>query len=98
MSWFGGYYKEPRNSFATYPSSGELLRLSRSRRSPDAPVDSGAPGFRGRFEALARITAEPGDAIPIMQTSSLGMMILDLAFELVGTFDYSGGELLPQTT
>ena len=99
MSWFGGYYKEPRNSFATYPVdpesyfdifkeqtiSGDALGRFRSNR-----VSAVAS------EALAAHYGwSPGDAIPIMQDifpQQDGSWTWH--FELAGTFEYSGGELL----
>ncbi|MCY4012570.1 MAG: ABC transporter permease [Gammaproteobacteria bacterium] len=99
MSWFGGYYKEPRNSFATYPvdpesyfdifkeqsiSAGTLDRFRSIRISAVAS------------EALAeRYGWRPGDAIPIMQDifpQDDGSWTWQ--FELAGTFKYPGGELL----
>ena len=99
MSWFGGYYKEPRNSLATYPVDPESYfdifkeqrvsadTLDRFRSSRVSAVAS---------EALAaRYGWRPGDAIPIMQDifpRDDGSW--SWQFELAGTFEYPGGELL----
>ena len=99
MSWFGGYYREPRNSFATYPVDPESYfdifkeqtiaaeTLSRFRNTRISAVAS---------EALATHYGwKPGDTISIMQNifpQEDGAWTWQ--FELAGTFEYSGGELL----
>ncbi|MYE12604.1 MAG: FtsX-like permease family protein [Gammaproteobacteria bacterium] len=99
VSWFGGYYREPRNAFATYPVDPEsyfdIFReqgisadtLSRFRNVRVSAVAS---------EALAaRFGWQRGDTIPIMQDifpQESGSWAWQ--FELAGTFRYSGGELL----
>ena len=99
MSWFGGYYQEPRNSFATYPVDPESYF--------DIFKEQGIPAETlARFknirisavasEALAaRYGWKPGDTIPIMQDifpQDNGSWAWQ--FELAGTFQYSGGQLL----
>ncbi len=99
LSWFGGYYQEPRNAFATYPVDPEsyfdIFReqgisadtLARFRNVRVSAVAS---------EALAtRYGWQPGDTIPIMQDifpQESGSWTWQ--FELAGTFQYSGGEIL----
>ncbi len=99
MSWFGGYYREPRNSFATYPVDPESYfdifkeqkiaaeTLSRFRNTRISAIAS---------EALATHYGwKPGDTISIMQNifpQEDGAWTWQ--FELAGTFEYSGGELL----
>ena len=99
MSWFGGYYREPRNSFATYPVDPESYfdifkeqtiaaeTLSQFRNTRISAVAS---------EALATHYGwKPGDTISIMQNifpQEDGAWAWQ--FELAGTFEYSGGELL----
>ena len=99
MSWFGGYYREPRNSFATYPVDPESYfdifkeqtiaaeTLSQFRNTRISAVAS---------EALATHYGwKPGDTISIMQNifpQKNGAWAW--RFELAGTFEYSGGELL----
>ena len=99
MSWFGGYYKEPRESFATYPVDPESYfevfneqrisadTLDRFKRIRVSAVAS---------EALAAQYAwKPGDRIPITQDifpQNNGSWTWQ--FELAGTFEYSGGQLL----
>ena len=99
MSWFGGYYQEPRNSFATYPVDPESYF--------DIFKEQGIPAETlARFknirvsavasEALAaRYGWKPGDTIPILQDifpQANGSWAWQ--FELAGTFQYSGGQLL----
>lgn len=99
MSWFGGYYKEPRNAFATYPVDPESYfdvfkeqriaseTLEQFKRIRVAAVAS---------EALAaQYGWKRGDVIPIMQDifpQDNGSWTWQ--FELAGTFEYSGGQLL----
>ena len=99
MSWFGGYYKEPRNSFATYPVDPESYfdvfneqrisadTLDRFKRIRVSAVAS---------EALAaQYGWQPGDRVPITQDifpQNNGSWTWQ--FELAGTFEYSGGQLL----
>ena len=99
MSWFGGYYREPRNSFATYPVDPESYfdifneqtispeTLSRFRNTRISAMAS---------EALATHYGwKPGDTTSIMQNifpQEDGAWTWQ--FELAGTFEYSGGELL----
>ena len=99
LSWFGGYYREPRNSFATYPVDPESYfdifpeqgiaadTLARFRSVRVSAVAS---------EALAaRYGWRRGDTIPIMQDifpQESGSW--SWQFELAGTFRYAGGELL----
>ena len=99
MSWFGGYYREPKNSFATYPvdpesyfevfreqtiSAETLVRFANTRVSAVAS------------EALAaQYGWKPGDAIHIVQDIfPLEDGSWTWQFELAGTFEYSGGQLL----
>ena len=71
MSWFGGYYKEPRNSFATYPVDPEsYFDIFKEQRVSAGTLD------RFRSSRVSAVASEalavqygwsPGDAIPIMQ-------------------------------
>lgn len=99
VSWFGGYYKDPRNSFATYPVDPEsYFDIFREQQIPAETLDR----FRNirvsavASEALAaQYGWEPGDTIPIMQDifpQENGSW--SWQFELAGTFEYSGGQLL----
>ena len=99
MSWFGGYYREPRNSFATYPVDPEsyfdifpeqLISAETLGRFNNIRVSAVAS------EALAaQYGWNPGDTIPIIQDifpQENGSWTWQ--FELAGTFEYSGGQLL----
>ena len=99
LSWFGGYYKTPQTSFATYPvdptsyfevfgdqniSADTLLRFKNNRISAVAS------------EALAsQYGWQIGDTIAITQDIfPQGNGSWDWHFEFAGTFQYPAGQLL----
>ena len=99
MSWFGGYYREPQNAFATYPVDPEsYFDIFREQRIAAGTLDR----FKStRVSAVASeaLAAQygwaPGDRIPILQDifpQDDGSWTWQ--FELAGTFQYSGGQLL----
>lgn len=99
LSWFGGYYQEPRNSFATYPVDPESY--FDVFREQEVAADTLARFQNVRVSALAsealaaRYGWQRGDTIPIMQDifpQESGSWAW--RFELAGTFQYPGGELL----
>ena len=99
MSWFGGYYKETRNSFATYPVDPEsYFDIFKEQRISADTLDrfSSIRLSAVASEALAaRYGWSPGDAIPIMQDIfPQGDGSWTWQFELAGTFEYPGGEIL----
>ena len=99
MSWFGGYYMEPRNSFATYPVDPESYFDVFSEQTISAETLSRFRNIRVSAvasEALAaRFGWNPGDAIHIVQDIfPLEDGSWTWQFELAGTFEYSGGLLL----
>ena len=99
MSWFGGFYREPRNSFATYPvDPASYFDIFREQRISSETL--------GRFRDI-RVSAvasevlaaqygwETGDTIPIIQDifpQENGSWTWQ--FELAGTFENSGRQLL----
>ncbi|MDE0344373.1 MAG: ABC transporter permease, partial [Boseongicola sp.] len=99
MSWFGGYYQEPRNTFATYPVDPEsYFDIFREQAIPAGTLDRFK---RIRVSAVASeaLAAQygwkAGDRIPIVQDifpQDNGSWTWQ--FELAGTFQYSGGQLL----
>ena len=99
LSWFGGYYREPRNSFATYPVDPEsYFDMFPEQR---VPADTLARFKAVRVSAVAsealaaRYGWRRGDTIPITQDifpQESGSWAWQ--FELAGTFEYPGGELL----
>ena len=99
MSWFGGYYQEPRNAFATYPVDPESYFDIFEEQGISAETLARFKNVRVSAvasEALAaRFGWQRGDTIPIMQDifpQESGSWAWQ--FELAGTFRYSGGELL----
>ncbi|MYB37549.1 MAG: ABC transporter permease [Gammaproteobacteria bacterium] len=99
MSWFGGYYREPPNSFATYPVdpvsyfdvfTEQRISTETLGRFRDIRISAVAS------EALAaQYGWEAGDTIPIMQDifpQESGSWTWQ--FELAGTFHNAGGPLL----
>ena len=99
MSWFGGYYREPRNSFATYPVDPESYFDIFKEQTISAETLNRFKNIRISAVASEALAAQygwkPGDTIPIMQDifpQENGAWAW--RFELAGTFQYSGGELL----
>ena len=99
MSWFGGYYREPRNSFATYPvDPASYFDIFREQKISDETL-SRFSDIRVSAVASETLAAqygwETGDTIPIMQDifpQENGSWTWQ--FELAGTFQNSGGQLL----
>ena len=99
MSWFGGYYKEPRESFATYPVDPESYFEVFNEQSISADTLDRFKRIRVSAVASEALAAQyawkPGDRIPITQDifpQNNGSWTWQ--FELAGTFEYSGGQLL----
>ena len=99
MSWFGGYYKEPRNSFATYPVDPESYFDVFREQGISADTLDRFMSIRISAVASEALAAQhgwrPGDAIPIMQDifpRDDGSWTWQ--FELAGTFEYPGELLL----
>ncbi len=99
MSWFGGYYREPRNSFAIYPVDPESYFDIFTEQAISAETLGQFKNIRVSAvasEALATHYGwKPGESIPIMQDifpQDNGSWTWQ--FELAGTFRYSGGQLL----
>ena len=99
LSWFGGYYREPRNSFATYPVDPESYFDIFNEQTISAETLSRFRNIRISAVASEALAAQygwqPGDTIPIMQDifpQENGAWAWQ--FELAGTFHYSGGQLL----
>lgn len=99
ISWFGGYYKEPTNSFATYPVDPESYFDIFGEQEISADTLSRFKNIRVSAVASDALAAQygwkPGDTIPIMQDifpQEDGSWTWQ--FELAGTFEYSGGQLL----
>ena len=99
MSWFGGYYREPRNSFATYPVDPESYFDIFTEQRISAETLGRFNNIRVSAVASEALAAQygwsPGDTIPIMQDifpQENGSWTWQ--FELAGTFEYSGGQLL----
>ena len=99
MSWFGGYYREPRNSFATYPVDPESYFDIFKEQRISAETLGRFNNIRVSAVASEALAAQygwnPGDTIPIMQDifpQENGSWTWQ--FELAGTFEYSGGQLL----
>ena len=99
MSWFGGYYQEPRNAFATYPVDPEsYFDIFRQQAIPAGTLDR-FKSIRVSAVASEALAAQygwkAGDRIPIVQDifpQANGSWTWE--FELAGTFQYSGGQLL----
>jgi len=99
MSWFGGYYREPKNSFATYPVDPESYFDVFSEQTISAETLSRFANTRVSAVASEALAAQygwqPGDAIHIVQDIfPLEDGSWTWQFELAGTFDYSPGQLL----
>ena len=99
MSWFGGYYKEPRESFATYPVNPESYFEVFNEQSISADTLDRFKRIRVSAVASEALAAQygwqPGDRVPITQDifpQKNGSWTWQ--FELAGTFEYSGGQLL----
>ena len=99
MSWFGGYYREPRNSFATYPVDPESYFDIFTEQRISAETLGRFKNIRVSAVASEALAAQhgwnPGDTIPIIQDifpQENGSWTWQ--FELAGTFEYSGGQLL----
>lgn len=99
MSWFGGYYQEPRNAFATYPVDPESYFDVFPEQSISADTLARFTNERVSAVASEALAAQygwrPGDTIPIMQDifpQESGSWTWQ--FELAGTFEYAGGQLL----
>ena len=99
MSWFGGYYREPRNSFATYPVDPESYFDIFTEQRISAETLGRFKNIRVSAVASEALAAQygwnPGDTIPIVQDifpQENGSWTWQ--FELAGTFEYSGGQLL----
>jgi len=99
MSWFGGYFREPRNSFATYPVDPESYFDIFTEQRISAETLSRFKNIRVSAVASEALAAQygwnPGDTIPIIQDifpQENGSWTWQ--FELAGTFEYSGGQLL----
>ena len=99
MSWFGGYYREPRNSFATYPVDPESYFDIFTEQRISAETLGRFRNIRVSAVASEALAAQygwnPGDTIPIIQDifpQENGSWTWQ--FELAGTFEYSGGQLL----
>ena len=99
MSWFGGYYREPRNAFATYPVDPESYFDIFREQSVSAETLDRFRNIRVSAVASEALAAQygwkPGDTIPIMQDifpQEDGSWTW--RFELAGTFRYDGGQLL----
>ena len=99
MSWFGGYYGEPQNSFATYPVDPESYFDVFSEQTISAKALGRFTNIRISAVASEALAAQygwkPGDAIHIVQDIfPLEDGSRTWQFELAGTFEYSGGQLL----
>ena len=99
MSWFGGYYGEPQNSFATYPVDPESYFDVFSEQTISAKTLGRFTNNRISAVASEALAAQygwkPGDAIHIVQDIfPLEDGSRTWQFELAGTFEYSGGQLL----
>lgn len=99
LSWFGGYYQEPRNAFATYPVDPESYFDIFREQSISADTLARFRNVRVSAVASEALAAQygwqPGDTIPIMQDifpQENGSWTWQ--FELAGTFEYPGGQLL----
>ena len=99
VSWFGGYYRDPRNAFATYPVDPESYFDMFPEQQIPAETLTRFKNIRVSAVASEALAAQygwkPGDTIPIMQdifpqeNGSWGWQ-----FEFAGIFRYAGGQLL----
>ena len=99
MSWFGGYYREPRHSFAIYPVDPDSYFDVFTEQTIAAETLGRFRSIRVSAVASEALVAEygwkPGDTIPIVQDifpQEDGSWTWQ--FELAGTFHFSGGQLL----
>lgn len=99
MSWFGGYYMEPRNTFATYPVDPESYFDVFREQAVAADTLSRFRNIRVSAVASEALAAQYGwklgDAIHIVQDIfPLEDGSWTWQFEIAGTFEYAGGQLL----
>ena len=99
LSWFGGYYREPQNSFATYPVDPESYFDVFSEQTIPAETLGRFRTIRVSAVASEALAAQygwkPGDAIQIVQDIfPLEDGSWTWQFEFAGTFEHAGGQLL----